>query len=179
MPTEVRLRSLVVLICRILAPLPIRSLTEALRFLRFSLRGVSLRRSVVENLIRSGEIESAEVGGIRYVWPAGRIMATEPAAQVRFLAPFDPLVWDRRRFEHFWGWAYRFEAYTPAHKRVRGYYAMPLLWRDQVVGWANVRVQKSQLHLDVGFQGTRPAGRDFKNALDEEAERMRVFLGVD
>ena len=36
------------------------------------------------------------------------------ATTVRLLAPFDPVVWDRRRFEIFWGWAYRFEAYTPA-----------------------------------------------------------------
>ena len=49
---------------------------------------------------------------------------------VRLLAPFDPVVWDRRRFELFWGWAYRFEAYTPAAKRKLGYYALPLLWRD-------------------------------------------------
>ncbi len=57
---------------------------------------------------------------------------------VRLLAPFDPVVWDRRRFEAFWGWAYRFEAYTPAPRRVRGYYALPLLWRDQVIGWGNL-----------------------------------------
>ena len=36
---------------------------------------------------------------------------------VRLLAPFDPVVWDRDRFERLWGWAYRFEAYTPAAKR--------------------------------------------------------------
>ena len=57
---------------------------------------------------------------------------------VRLLAPFDPVVWDRRRFELLWGWAYRFEAYTPAEKRKRGYYALPLLWRDRVIGWGNI-----------------------------------------
>lgn len=50
--------------------------------------------------------------------------------RVRLLAPFDPLVWDRRRFELLWGWPYRFEAYTPPAKRKLGYYALPLLWRD-------------------------------------------------
>jgi len=44
------------------------------------------------------------------------------AERVWLLAPFDPVVWDRRRFK-LWGWAYRFEAYTPAPKRVRGNYA--------------------------------------------------------
>jgi uncharacterized protein YcaQ len=41
----------------------------------------------------------------------------EPGRDVRFLAPFDPIVWDRRRFELFWGWPYRFEAYTPPRTR--------------------------------------------------------------
>jgi hypothetical protein len=58
------------------------------------------------------------------------------------LAPFDPIVWDRRRFELLWGWAYRFEAYTPIVKRKLGYYALPLLFRDQVTGWANVSVRE-------------------------------------
>ena len=146
---EERLRRLVMLVCRILAPLPIRGLTETLRLLRYSVRGLTIGRSIVAELLQDGELDSADVDGIQYVWPAGRIGNYEASAQVRFLAPFDPLVWDRRRFEHFWGWAYRFEAYTPERKRVRGYYAMPLLWRDEVIGWANVRVVKGQIDLQV------------------------------
>ena len=68
-----------------------------------------------------------------------------PASHTALLSPFDPIVWDRRRFELFWGWAYRFEAYTPAPQRVRGYYALPLLWRDQVIGWGNLAVQDGAL----------------------------------
>ena len=64
---------------------------------------------------------------------------------VRFLTPFDPIVWDRDRFERLWGWMYRFEAYTPAPKRKLGYYAMPLLRRDRVIGWANLSVEKGRL----------------------------------
>jgi uncharacterized protein len=61
------------------------------------------------------------IDGAAYLLTSSR--AANPLEVVRFLAPFDPLVWDRRRFEHLWGWAYRFEAYTPKAKRVRGYYA--------------------------------------------------------
>ena len=78
---------------------------------------------------------------------------------VRLLAPFDPVVWDRRRFELFWGWAYRFEAYTPASKRQRGYYALPLLWRDRVIGWGNVSVKNGELHADIGYVGGAPSAR--------------------
>jgi uncharacterized protein YcaQ len=96
---------------------------------------------------------------------------------VRFLAPFDPVVWDRRRFEHLWGWQYRFEAYTPIPKRVRGYYAMPLLWADAMVGWANARVVDGQLRVDTGFVTKRPRGREFTRALDEEIARLGASLG--
>jgi uncharacterized protein len=97
---------------------------------------------------------------------------------VRLLAPFDPLVWDRRRFELLWGWAYRFEAYTPPAKRVRGYYALPLLWRDQVIGWGNVAYAGGALSADLGYvAGKAPRDAAFKRALADELERMRCFLG--
>src|SRR6202008_2631285 len=96
---------------------------------------------------------------------------------VRLLAPFDPVVWDRRRFELLWDWSYRFEAYTPVKKRTRGYYALPLLWRDRVIGWGNLSVKNGALHADLGYvSGRRPRDRRFTRALDEELERMRAFL---
>jgi uncharacterized protein len=96
---------------------------------------------------------------------------------VRLLAPFDPVVWDRRRFELFWGWAYRFEAYTPANKRVRGYYALPLLWREEVIGWGNVALANGVLTTDLGYaKGKPPRDVAFKRALNEELARMELFL---
>ena len=95
---------------------------------------------------------------------------------MRFLTPFDPLVWDRQRFEHLWGWRYRFEAYTPPAKRLRGYYAMPLLWRDSVIGWANARVEAGLLNVEVAFAGKRPKDSDFRSALDAEIGRLEIFL---
>ena len=81
---------------------------------------------------------------VDWFWPATERLgqrSTGPPGTVRLLAPFDPVVWDRRRFELFWGWAYRFEAYTPPAQRRLGYYALPLLWRDRVIGWANVSMK--------------------------------------
>ena len=99
---------------------------------------------------------------------------------VRLLAPFDPVVWDRRRFELFWGWAYRFEAYTPEAKRKLGYYALPLLWRDRVIGWANVTAADGALEARVGYvSGRRPRERAFAAALDAELTAMREFLKPD
>lgn len=95
---------------------------------------------------------------------------------MRLLAPFDPVVWDRRRFEAFWGWAYRFEAYTPAAKRKHGYYALPLLWRDTVVGWANLSARDDRLVPQLGFVGPKPKERAFGIALEAELDAMQRFL---
>jgi len=96
---------------------------------------------------------------------------------VRLLAPFDPLVHDRNRFEMLWGWVYRFEAYTPAAKRKLGYYAMPLLWIDRVIGWANLSVNGGALVHDLGYvDATPPRDPLFKRELESELDRMRDFL---
>ena len=61
---------------------------------------------------------------------------------------------------------------------LRGHYALPLLWRDQAIGWANLSTQGGVLTPDVGFVGTPPKDRALKVALDEELQRMAVFLGL-
>ena len=129
-----------------------------------------------------GRAASATIDGETYYWPSAENPESRrqaPPAVVRLLAPFDPLVWDRRRFEHLWGWAYRFEAYTPAPKRVRGYYALPLLWREQVIGWGNVSVAHGQMHAEFGYvAGAPPSDAAFNPALQAEQANMRAFLGL-
>jgi uncharacterized protein YcaQ len=163
------------------APLPERSLSELISHLRGGApQWAHLRRDA---LARAKErLASASVDGQTYYWPAGENPASKshsPDEVVRLLAPFDPLVWDRRRFEHLWGWAYRFEAYTPAPKRVRGYYALPLLWHEQVIGWGNVSVVDGALHADLGYAaGKPPRAAAYKAALADELDRLRAFLHV-
>jgi hypothetical protein len=122
-------------------------------------------------------LATARVDDVAWYWPADERFGDGPADAVRLLGPFDPIVWDRRRFERLWGWRYRFEAYTPAARRQFGYYALPLLWRDQIVGWANVALRGRQLEADVRFVDAKPPrDRSFKSELDAELDRMRVFL---
>lgn len=176
-PAARRFRELVMVAARIFAPALESRLIAALAPVRRRTKvSAGAARSVVKELVASGELERASVDGLDYVWPASTTRAEPPPERVRFLAPFDPVVWDRQRFEHFWGWAYRFEAYTPRAKRVRGYYAMPLLWRDDVIGWANVDATADQLDVDVGFVNTRPKNKRFTSELDAEVERLREFL---
>jgi uncharacterized protein YcaQ len=123
-------------------------------------------------------LSHTRIDGVDWYWPRGEAVSPAPVPNmVRLLAPFDPVVWDRRRFEMLWGWAYRFEAYTPVAKRKLGYYALPLLWRDRAVGWGNVSMKGGELQVVFGYVGAqRPRDRGFARALDAEVERMRLFL---
>jgi uncharacterized protein YcaQ len=177
-PAE-RLRRLVMLIASILTPAPESSLRAAVQRLRYSAPDLLGRKGAVASLLKSGALDSTLVDGVRYIWPTGRLRRSEPEDVVRFLAPFDPLVWDRRRFEHFWGWPYRFEAYTPPKKRKLGYYALPLLWRADVIGWVNVLRRGNELTVEPGFvRGLQPSGEAFQNAFEAESERLRYFLSA-
>jgi uncharacterized protein YcaQ len=163
----------------IYAPLPRQSLSMVVARLRYAVpqwRG-HLKRGLDDARRR---LSQARVDGIDWYWPEGeRLDGSEPADAVRLLSPFDPVVWDRRRFEMLWNWAYRFEAYTPAVKRKLGYYALPLLWRDQVIGWANVSWRDGVLQSDVGYVGSRaPSDRAFQRALAAELQGLERFLAV-
>ena len=171
--------ALVDVIVRLYAPLPLRSLAKLINHLRGAApQWAHLRRDALARA--QTRLPSAMVEGVNWLWPEGENPSSKRHAvsdTVRLLAPFDPVVWDRRRFELLWGWAYRFEAYTPAPKRLRGYYALPLLWRDQVIGWGNLAVVDGCLKTDIGYvAGKAPRDAAFKRELGAELERMQLFL---
>ena len=174
------LDALVDVIVRNYAPLPAASLSVLVRRLRYAIPqwAGELDRTLERARRR---LAHARVEGVDWYWPAAKSPAMiVPDDEVRLLAPFDPVVWDRRRFEILWGWAYRFEAYTPVPKRKLGYYALPLLWRNRVIGWGNLSVKNGTLRSDFGYVDTEPPKRRvFRRALDEELSRLRVCLGLD
>ena len=173
------LDALVDVVVRKYAPLPWSSLATLVRRLRYAVpqwRG-DLDRALARAKRR---LAGARVDGVDWFWPPDEHPErAAPAESVRLLAPFDPVVWDRRRFELLWGWAYRFEAYTPVSRRKLGYYALPLLWQDRVVGWGNIQVENGRLVVDVGYVAARrPREKAFRHALDEELARLRAFLDL-
>ena len=178
MDDDERSRELVKLIAKLLAPVPQQTLQEVVARVRRSVKGLEKTPVVLNELIASGDLQKESVEGITYIWPTTSNSRKALKAQVRFLAPFDPIVWDRRRFEHLWGWPYRFEAYTPKAKRIRGYYAMPLLWGDDVIGWANIDKDKDDLNVELGFIESRPRDSKFRSELELEIERMKTFLNI-
>ena len=174
-----RLDSLVDVIVNKYAPLPASSLTMLVRRLRYAVP--QWTNELTRTLQRAKQrLAHERVDGIDWYWPANEDpRKAESRDMVRLLAPFDPIVWDRRRFEMLWGWPYRFEAYTPIAKRKFGYYALPLLWRDRVVGWSTAVVKEGRLRPQFGYVASRtPRDRTFKPALDEDLDRLSTTLGL-
>ena len=164
------------------APLPQPGLRQLVAMLRHAVpQWQGQLRAALQRATQ--RLPNADVAGVRWYWPDGE----DPTSRrwkvddkVRLLAPFDPVVWDRDRFERLWGWDYRFEAYTPPAKRVRGYYAMPLLWRDEVIGWGNLSVVEGRLRTELGYiSGRAPQDKTFGQALDAELADMAACLGVN
>ena len=170
-----RIDALADVVIAIYAPMPLRSLRFVLRRLRYA--APQWENEITAAIKRATDrLAHGTVDGVDWYWPPDWKFGGEPDDSVRLLAPFDPVVWDRGRFEMLWGWTYRFEAYTPAAKRVRGYYAMPMLWRDQVIGWGNLAVKDGSLLADFGYESTPPRDRLFSTELQQELERFKKFL---
>ncbi|MFL6528937.1 MAG: DNA glycosylase AlkZ-like family protein, partial [Chthoniobacterales bacterium] len=171
-----RIDALVDAVVNIYAPLPASSLSFYIRRLRWAVP--QWQAEITAALRRARErLAHAQVGGLEWYWPnVENPRRTSAPEAVRLLAPFDPVVHDRARFDLLWGWTYRFEAYTPAAKRKLGYYALPLLWRDRIIGWANLLVKERKLSSEIGYvTGELRDKRTLRRELDAELESMRSF----
>lgn len=177
-PADERARALLALVVSKYAPLPSRSLGLLARML---VAGAPQLRAGLQQALADARrtLPGATVDGEAWFWPDGERPASarhRVDEALRLLAPFDPIVWDRPRFERLWGWPYRFEAYTPAARRRFGHYALPMLWHDRVIGWATVAVRDGVPQASVGHAGPAPRGAAFRRALDDELARLHDFL---
>ena len=86
------------------------------------------------------------------------------------LSPFDPVVWDRPRAERMFGFHYRIEIYTPAPKRVYGYYSLPILLDEAIVGRIDLKSDRQNGVLRVQSAWTEP------HAPAEVAARLAPLL---
>ena len=147
----------------------------------FRLRPEATRQAIAE-LADAGELLPVEVAG----WGAPGWL--DPAARrprwVRaqaLLSPFDSLVWERPRVERIFGFRYRLEIYTPAAKRVHGYYVLPFLLGDQLVGRVDLKADRQAGLLRVqAAHGEEGIDRPLvAAALAEELRLMAEWLELD
>jgi uncharacterized protein len=108
-----------------------------------------LKRDRVEAVVADSGLVPVEVegwGAPAWADPAALEAPVRGRHRTTLLSPFDSLVWDRRRTERIFGFVHRIEAYTPAHKREHGYYAMPLLAGGRLAGRVDPKREGSRLH---------------------------------
>lgn len=134
-----------------------------------------------DQLVRTGELLRVGVDGwpwLAYVHPdhAQLLRAAQRdrlhATHCTLLSPFDPLVWDRDRALAMFNFDYRIECYTPEAKRKYGYFSLPILIRDRIVGRLDAKAHRSEgvfeirsLHLEDGIDADAALAEDVAGAV--------------
>ena len=146
----------------------------------FRLRPGPARRAVAE-LVEEGRLVRAEVAGLRGVHYLDPVAARP--RRIRgdaLLAPFDPLIWERGRAERLFGFHYRIGIYTPAEKRVHGYYVLPFLMDGALVARVDLKADRKASRLLVPTTTLEPgAPPGTLERLDVELASMARWLGLE
>ena len=179
--------------------LPTPSAEEAQReLLRFSARalgvatefdlrdyfrlGVADTKARLAELVEAGELLPVTVEGWKkpaYLDPKARMPRWIEARAL--LAPFDPLVWERERTHRIFDFFYRIEIYTPLSKRNYGYYVLPFLLGDRLVGRVDLKADRATSRLLAHAVHVEPGvdRRKIEGPLREELRLMADWLGLD
>ena len=161
------------------------ALTESGVMEHWRLRGGAARiRPHVDELVDESVLERVAVddGGAPVLVAAGADLDPPRPAAAVLLSPFDNLLWDRPFARRVLGFDHLIEVYKPAPQRQYGYYVLPLLWRDRIVGRVDLKSERSEgalvvkaFHLETGVRRSGALDDAFERALD----RLRRTAGLE
>jgi hypothetical protein len=135
-------------------------------------------RSVARSLAADGLLRPVAIDGLPGVaYTTDAALDSLPGSSPKrttLLSPFDPVVWDRRRASELFGFDYQIECYTPAPKRVYGYFTLPILHRGRLVGRLDPKAHRGEgrfevrvIHLEPGVKVTERLIHDVAGAIVE------------
>jgi uncharacterized protein YcaQ len=144
---------------------------------------VAQARAWCEDAAREGRIAPVLLEGKRAFavldWERRAERAGDAPARMRLLSPFDPVIRDRKRALRLFGFDYRFEAFVPAPLRKHGYYVLPLLQGEELVGRLDPKLHREKGELEVrALSWEGPVTRKRKKALEEALDRFATFCGA-
>lgn len=139
-------------------------------------------RPLLDELVEDGALQMVQVEGWNkpaYLHPEATIPRRISACAL--LSPFDPVCWNRERTERLFGFHYRIEIYTPAAKRVYGYYVLPVLWGDALVGRLDLKADRGERTLRVlgAFAEPGVPTKEMVPDIVRELRAMAGWLGLD
>lgn len=136
----------------------------------------------VAELVEDGQLIAADVEG----WNRPALLHPDAATPrsidaCTFLSPFDPVVWFRERASRLFGFEYRIEIYVPAEKRVFGYYVLPFLLGDELVGRVDLKTDRSDgvLRVKAAYAEVGRDPRAIAAAMRPALDDLARFVGVD
>ena len=146
------------------------------------------RDAAFEKLEAEGLIQKATVEGIRFPlyfltedWPLVNAVLSDDidlTQRLEFLAPLDPMLWDRKLVEAIWDYHYSWEIYTPAEKRKFGYYVLPMLYGETMAGRIEAAADRKAETLVIKNIWYEPGIRQTKKlnkAMDSAIGRLARF----
>ncbi|PWB35943.1 cytoplasmic protein [Pseudomonas sp. SDI] len=138
-------------------------------------------RARLDELVEDGRLQRCAVQGwkqLAYCLEAPKVPRKLTASAL--LSPFDSLVWDRGRTERLFGFRYRLEIYTPAHKRVYGYYVLPFLYHERIAARLDLRAERAHQRLAIHALHEESPGLDEEGmlALAHQLNHLAAWLGL-
>lgn len=149
----------------------------------------ALRTRAFSELAADGRISPLSVSGISaplFIKSDDVPLLEEARAPKRckkrceFIAPLDPMMWDRNLIEAVFGFRYRWEVYVPAEKRLYGYYVLPIVYGDGFAGRIDAQADGKNARLivnNIWFEGGIKGSSAFASAVEDACQRLARFNG--
>ncbi len=136
-------------------------------------------RKEVKGMIKRGEIKEIKVEGKerKYLTTEKMLEKTEEKEdeRMRFIAPLDPIVWDRRMVKEIFEYDYIWEVYKPIKKRIYGYYCLPVFYKGEFIGRIDPKINRKSKRLEVK-EGLWEEGKKITEEIKEEAKKAIKML---